>query len=289
MKKNYNDIEDIRAYFKQEELKRKKAEEWREILLTGTLEHELSQSDYEYLLEAESKLLEPSVAVVEFCIAGLKQFAQYKDLEDVQIYTAVLYKPTGGAEKSKATPKKLIRTHKKAAIAVIAIITTLLIATATAAALGYNIFEMIWNAINSPVNTAVDTDSGNQVFFTDGFRVYNSMSEMIETENIKVLYPEKLPDGYAFTNFEVTDTGAALQMQAFVIEPYISFIVRIGSNAVIDGYSYETNNVKYNIFKMEDGIYQAYWNNGADYYMIAVSNEAVLSEIINNLTGEIKQ
>jgi len=288
MKKNYNDIEDIRAYFKQEELKRKKAEEWRETLLTGTLEHELSQSDYEFFLESESKLLEPSVAVVEFCIAGLKQFPQYKDLEDVQVYTAVLYKSTGGAEKSKATPKKLIRIHKKIAIAVIAIITTLLIATATAAAFGYNIFEMIWNAINTTENTSVDSGGNNEVFFTKKSRFYNSMEEMLEIEKMNILYPAKLPDGYSFTDFEVVIFDNNLSIEAFALEPYISFIVRINANIGLDSYLHEVNDIKYNVFDM-GGLYQAEWNIGTDYYEIVVSDEAIILEIINNLTGELKQ
>jgi len=155
-------------------------------------------------------------------------------------------------------------------------------------ALGYSsIFDLMRRAVNSPERTAVD-DIGNESSFTDGFRTYNSMGELLETENINILFPTRLPDGYEFTNFVVIESGGNFRIQASATEPYIFFIARIRANIEIVDFSYEVGGIRYNILELGDGVYQGEWIIGADYYEVVVDDDSVISEIIKKLGKGVK-
>jgi hypothetical protein len=110
------------------------------------------------------------------------------------------------------------------------------------------------------------------------------MSEMIETENLSILYLATLPNGYEFTDFRVTDVGTHLEVRAYISEPHIYFEIEVGTNQVEpNDYSYETNRIKYNTLDMGDGLYLAWWFYNGDYYSIVVDDEAFLSKIIEYL------
>ena len=312
------------------------------LLPNNELDHEhMSEDDYELLIKNESELDNPNADVVEFCIAGLKKYPQYKDCEDILVYGTVLAKTPVNAltteenycefacEKlrelilngllehesmdkaicealleyeakldnpnkavvkfctvrlNKKQPKAnhIFRVHRRVFVAVIAVIATLFIATITAAAFGYNILDLAKKALNIPEKTVSDFD-GNDVMFSNNTRFYNSMDEMLETENLNILYPVKLPDGYCFTNFEVIKTDIGFDIWAYAAEPYIDFRILVGANINIDHYSHETNGIEYDIVKIDDNLYQAVWSDSEDYYMIVVGDEALLSEIIKNL------
>jgi hypothetical protein len=109
------------------------------------------------------------------------------------------------------------------------------------------------------------------------------MEEMLAVENLDILYPARLPDGYEFTEFVVTDFGDFLEVWAGGSEPYISFIARIGMNVGIEHYDYEVNGIRYHVVELDENSHQAGWVCGADYYTIVVSDSATISEIIESL------
>jgi hypothetical protein len=110
------------------------------------------------------------------------------------------------------------------------------------------------------------------------------MTEMLETENLNILYPAVLPNGYNFNDFEVIDIDGQFEIRALSTEPYITFVVELGITFQIENYKHEENGIKYNVLELGDGLYQAEWIDNEDYYWIVVADEAVLSEIIKKLT-----
>ncbi|MDR2572485.1 MAG: hypothetical protein LBD23_19615, partial [Oscillospiraceae bacterium] len=260
--------------------------------------------------------------ILDFCTNGLRRFDKYKGLADFEIFTRFMtarverenaerdvlrsfYK--NPIRKNKLAmvflapiaflltvfrqPKLAMQTminlfslfykrHKAVAVAAIAVITSVFLITVSSA-LGYSFIELIRSAFSSSEKFATDND-GNEIILADT-RFYNSIDEMLEAEKLSILFPVNLPHGYNFTDFEITDFNTDLELRIYATNPYIMFIVRIGANNQIESYSYEANGIKYNIVKMDDGLYQAEWNNNEDYYTIAVSDKAILSEIIKNL------
>jgi hypothetical protein len=229
----------------------------RKLVLNSQLENEnIDRAILEALLDYESKLDKPNSTVIKFCKSRLNK------------------------KSSKA--KISFRIHKRVAVALIAIFTALVIATVTAAAMGYNVIDLFFGAWRANESTNTDND-GNQIIIMGDSRVYNSMSEILGNENLRIFYPTELPLGYSFTNFEIDNSGSQLIVEVTATEPFISFVVMVGANIEIDDYSYEINGMKYNIFEMGDGLYQADFSIGEDYYMIVVDNKTLLSEIIENL------
>ena len=196
----------------------------RQLFLDGGLSHEhMTESVYEFILDNESQLAKPNISVIEFCTSGLRKYDRYKAIDDVLVFGefAALYAET--AEVSVVAPRIIRRNPKRAvAIAIVAVIGSLFIATLTAAALGYNVIDMLWKAINSPEKTVANIDD-KAIIHSNDFRVYNSMSEMLNNENINILYPSELPIGYEFTDFEVTDFDNHYELLAFATEPYIHY------------------------------------------------------------------
>lgn len=282
----------------------------------------IDESVYGYLLENETEfnnnahLDEKShTAVVEFCTTGLQRFDEYKDLSSMEIYLRVIEKQVkrNQAERDVLTafynpkhkrispiaaiivfftrPKLVIRAlheqyirfyrrRKGVAIVGLVVVFSTLFVTVSAA-FGFNFIDLIRNAVGSPDRAATDSEGRNTVL-TDNIRIYNSMAEMLEVENLNILYPAKLPVGYEFTHFEITDIGTEFMLQAIATDPYITFVITFGVDFQIDNYDYETNGIKYNVTE-RDGLYNAFWISDIDYYTIAVNSEITLLEIINNL------
>jgi hypothetical protein len=129
-----------------------------------------------------------------------------------------------------------------------AIVITLLLTAFTiqgvGMALGYNLIEMFWNAINKPEETVLDV-GGNEFLRTEDVRFYNSINELIEAENIDILHPAQLPEGYSFNDFEVWDLDGRFEIRATATEPHLDFRIEIGVNFQIENCDYEANDIKY--------------------------------------------
>ena len=179
--------------------------------------------------------------------------------------------------------KKFYRSHKLAVVTGALVLTFALGVSVTASALGYSVLDLIKSALNSPDKTATG-DDGKVMVFTENTRFYNSFSEMIEAENIRILYPAKLPYGYEFTEFRVDEFDDYFEVKAHNEEPYVSIHILVDVKYDIDDdYLNETNGIRYNIVETDDGFYQADWSDGTDYYTIVVGDKNILSEIIENL------
>jgi hypothetical protein len=265
--------------------------------------------------------LENHTAVIKFCIAGLRKSEDYKDFTEDEIFFKVLDEHTriSKAEREVLTafysrkPKftiytpisvirvlftnpKLVfgaiaegvgifyRKRKRLAVGGIAVVSLTLALTITVVAFGDNITEFLRSALNIEQRTPTDIN-GDEVVLTDNIRTYNSMSSMLETENLNILYPTMLPDNYEFTNFEVTNFGADFEVRASAVEPHILYIVRIGADNQISHYDYEINGIKFYIVELDERLYQAGWNHNGDYYTAVVGNRAALLEIVENLRG----
>jgi len=267
-------------------------EELRDFLLNGELNHEdMDEENYAFLLDNEVKFGDCNETVLDFCTDGLKRFEKYKECLNFEQNKNIDFEAIVSQHQIEALIEcverdeyeiKIRRKPKRFLVAIAAVVASFAIITVTVSAMGYDIIDLIRNALNSPDKSAND-NQGHGVNLTDDFRFYNSMNEMLEIENIGILYPAELPVGYEFTDFEVTDFSSQFILGAYGSEPYISFEVNINVNRQIENYEFEVNGIQYNIAE-RDGMYHAEWLVGEDYYTIVVGDRAVISEIIENLT-----
>jgi hypothetical protein len=257
-------------------------EQLRGDFLYGVLKHEfMTRSAYELLLHNEIQIYIPNTAILQFCADGLKRFGAYKKTNDVDIIDRVVRRQT---RKERREARSIFRTPQRAALAAFATFGLILTVGMTVNAMGYDIIDLSGKLVKNIFSDKKSTEyNGKSVIVADEARIYGSLDEMIETENLNILYPEKLPDGYMFTDFRIVDMGNYIKLRAYASEPFIDFVVKIGADVKIDKYDYETNGIKYNISEMANGMYQAVWSyNNKDCYEIAVRDKADISLIINN-------
>jgi len=258
-------------------------EELRVMLLNNELEREfLTEEDYSDLIDNEMSLPEPLNEVIDYCIDGLSEFEEYQEtVEKINIDIEALIRQVDEEQKAKQCAGKRKKSKKMlfvAAAAVVAIFSAQLVSVV----MGYsNVIDLIRNAINTP-EKKVMYNNDKHMIFTDNTRFYDSMNEMLETENLSILYPTKLPNGYEFTEFMIADTGDYIELRAYAVDPYISFAVEFGVDFQIDNYDYEINDIEYNIVETANGMYKAEWIDGSDSYGIIVGEKATLSKIIEN-------
>lgn len=254
----------------------------RKLALNSKLEHEhMSQPLYESLLDNEASFDEPSADILEFCVAGLKQFDEYKGYEDSVIWgnsVAKRLKSERGLNPNNSKAGKITFRKPKARRLVFIVAAIVIVGTLAGCAV---IAGMYGWFLDLPLFTRTE-QNGYEYLRTDSERFYESMDSMLKLENLNIFYPVELPNGYKFTDFEVADFEDDFEIRAYASEPYIFFSVRLGANVQIDDYTDEINGIKYSVFGHEEK-FQAYWSIDEDFYTVAVSDEAMLSEIINNL------
>jgi hypothetical protein len=169
-----------------------------------------------------------------------------------------------------------------------ALIGCLVLTTAVMGYMGYNVIELIRNAINSPDRTAIGNND-NEMHFTGDTQLYASMSEMIEgairrADANMIFAPSELPIGYVFTDFEITSYQPFSEVLAYSAEPQIRLRILIGSNLQVERFNYRaTNGIRYNIVETYEGLYQAIWLHGKDYYELVAEDRAELIEMIENM------
>jgi hypothetical protein len=116
-------------------------EELRTLLLSGELVHEdMQEEDYVIIMDYELEKQEPDNQVIRLCVSALKRYEKYKDLDKINIDINGLIK-----QANKKTQISKHRKVKKVVLIAAAVIATTLIAQITAAAMGYNLFEYIFN------------------------------------------------------------------------------------------------------------------------------------------------
>lgn len=242
--------------------------ELREMLLNGALDAGLTElEDYERLFDYEAELAEPNIIVFEFCNAGLNQYEKYRTDIQKPPFEQILAR-YNAQRTSRLKPLRII-------------IAAALIIIIIAVAAGFAFSGVFKGLLNIPVLETTEYN-GDDILRTNDLKIYNSISEMLENENLNILYPVKLPEGYEFANFEIINRGVDIEVRAYNLNPYIDFRINLGENIYIDNYNYEVNNIKFRIDERYNRYY-IFWNTDTDYYMIAADDEAVIYEIINNL------
>jgi len=256
----------------------------RELAANDKLEHKhMSQPLYEILLYSEAGVVEPNDTVLNFCVTGLKRFDKYRDYDDVVIwgnFVSGRLKHSGGVQRSGSTSSVITLVKPRRKRLIIAIMAAVLVFSLVGCAAIFNLFGTF---LNIPLLTKTEQD-GKAMLRTEDERFYGSLADLLAVEEIDILYPATLPDGYAFTDFEVLKRDVGLEVKLFAEEPYIDFSVRIGADVQIDNFDGEINDIKYRISETADGLPQADWSDGSDYYMVAVRDEVVITEIIESLT-----
>lgn len=190
---------------------------------------------------------------------------------------------------STVTPQRKIRfVLKRIAIAAAAIMIMMTTTIAIAAAFGVDMFKYIRNITGEPDGTTVNVDEFT--FYNAGkTKKYDSIQEMVESENLDIMYPTSFPEDTKIrtvwlsdtTNYEnvvqiiTFDTEVGVQIELNSIE--LNHIEYSSSSDMI----YEHNGLIYYISRAEAYVATCYYNKNT--YYISAKNYEDLIFIINNM------
>jgi hypothetical protein len=271
------------------------AEELRELLLSDELKHELmTEEDYTALLDIETEYDAPSEKVIDFCADGLMKFPKYKNVGSRGFDISEL---TKSEEVKPFAPKR--RKLRKVVFVAAAIITTMLLAQLVAAAMGYNLFEFVfnWNKPdvvhisneNIAIQTAHSTD--NEIINKDFELEYTTIEDMPTT--MKNFLPNYVYGAFEFimaTHLNRDNSEVYLFYFFDEKENILLFGVKKAADIIIekddDGYyeEYTLDGVLFKIFT-NMGDFQAMWIYNGYVYSLHTHFDDVskIKEILGNL------
>lgn len=185
---------------------------------------------------------------------------------------------------SVVAPQRKIRfVFKRIAIVAAAIIIMMTTTVAIAAAFGVNIFEYIKNIASEPDGTTVNIDEFT-FYNAKSTKKYNSIQEMVESENLDIMYPTRLPDGVDIESIRLTDNtngNNMVQISTNIVSVNIQIELRTSELISYFDKIYENNEVIYYIRTKEACSATCYYKN--NYYYISANTYEDLILIINNM------
>ena len=225
-----------------------------------------------------------------------------KELESLGVDCSKLTPKEEGIGKKRKKGKKGKKDKKKskkravAAVATVAIITTLMFAVVSVAAhnQGYaNAWEFITENIKQILNlNAGETMESDGITFVKGEDAvsYASMEELIEAEQIDILYPANLPNDIHVTKITYQNVDENHQIYSFQFNDSnlslsISNVKSVTQVDLLQYETYEANKITFYIEKITNGTYQAIGQDNEYEYRIIYNDYNVLIEILKNLKG----
>ncbi len=182
-----------------------------------------------------------------------------------------------------APQRKTRFVFKRIAIVAAAIIIMMTTTVAIAAAFGFDIFKYIRDVADEPSGTAVNVD-GFTFYKVNVYKKYNSVQEMVKSENLDIMYPTLFPEGVYIKSVRLNyDKNGNERIDILTNFPSVNIQIELDANE-FDMFSdnvYEHNNVKYYIHIDVGCFAVCYYNN--NIYCISANNYDDLILIIDNM------
>ena len=182
-----------------------------------------------------------------------------------------------------APQRKILFVFKRIAIVAAAIIIMMTTTVAIAAAFGFDIFKYLRDVADEPSGTAVNVDEFT-FYNVNVYKKYNSIQEMVRSENLDIMYPTLFPDGVDIKSVRLTDAENGNDRIGILTNiPSVNIQIELDSNEFVSFSDniYEHNNVKYYIHTDEGCLAVCCYDKNI-YYISANSYEDLIL-IIDNM------
>lgn len=250
-------------------------------------------------LEAEKPVEEMDVSLVKACVELILELrGETVNFTPEEVEEKVRKIPFVEETTTLNTPPKSVKGRstkvKSRKILLIAAIISILIAifAVTSIAFDWNIFDELKNRFGTvayaPVNEEMELGGITVISYGEN-KICKSLSEALESENTKILYPTSLPDDVQLK--QVVFQQVDLNKEVVFGYDNVNFIFSVTfdktiSNSIIEISTdvIEINNNQCYIVDMSDvGVVQIYFEYNGDLYFFSFNNKQELIEVIENL------
>jgi len=167
----------------------------------------------------------------------------------------------------------------------VAAIVALLIsaATITASAFGFNVFEYFREVIGLSAGEKVD--KGTVTLINRGeAKEYDSIEELLEAENINILYPSVLPEGIEIESVRISEDTNGECIKIFTNNSQVNIAIYAGrtptDSTFEDSEVFELNGIK---FCVNEELVSAYCYHNNCFYSIQANNYENILQMIDNI------
>ncbi len=228
---------------------------------------------------------EIDMALIMECNAYLAELMPEVDVTDEQIERniASIMNKSCNEKRTSTTPRRTPR--KRRLIAIICAVALAIGGTVSAYAFVPAFRDMVRNVLNLGAGASVD-DGGITFTYLGRMAIYESLDELIQAENLNIMYFHKLPDGIKIKyvtcsgegeNFVCTITFAD-GMGSFYVEAHETDISKLSTSSII----YEANGISYYITD-DTELYVAVATHNSWTYNVSTHNMELLKELLENL------
>jgi hypothetical protein len=173
--------------------------ELRELLLNNKLVHEhMEQEDYCLIMETELEQPEPDNEVIRLCARALESYAEYAELDKINIDIQKLINNTIPV---KAATKRL--RFKRALLASAAVVATLVLTQLVALAFGFNLYGYIFNWERERL---IAEHEGSTAEFEPIFEVFHDFYDI--PDEMKAFVPGIITQSFEFSLATALITGS---------------------------------------------------------------------------------
>lgn len=260
-------------------------------------EYELEKLiDYETENVINSKT-EPDMSFLNACYEALGKYKDYKNIiseEDVNKIAGNAYQQYLSAQISNAKPKKRNRIFAKIAIS-FASVCFVLFSSFSVMALAMGGYSKAWSYISTHVHEILHmsekkkTVDGIEIIKNDYTQKYETIEELLREENLDILYPSSLPDGYQIENIVLKNLDDKSEYIFSFNNSNISFYVTNYFSIDIEKLEYSENykvsDADFYITQLPDNVFQAITHTNEMEYTIICSNYDELIFILSNMKG----
>lgn len=153
----------------------------------------------------------------------------------------------------------------------------------TASAFGFNVFEYFREVIGLSAGEKVD--KGTVTLINRGeAKEYDSIEELLEAENINILYPSVLPEGIAVKSIRILENGDGKQIILLTNNPQTTVSIYTNKASTGDSFGdcevYLSNDITFYVNRELNSAYFIFEN---DYYSIQAETYENIIFIIDSL------
>ena len=179
-------------------------------------------------------------------------------------------------------------------VAIAATVATILISTVTVLA-KVNGYDCAWEYVKENIQKIIGLDAGDRVnddgitlIKNDGVVVYNSIEELLENEEMDIMYPAELPDGIQITKIsqQIVSKEEIVYCYKFTDETisiWVSSISNMRTEDLKKCDLLENNTMSAYLISKDDGNRQIVAYDGKYEYLICGNDYDVLIKILNGM------
>ena len=190
-------------------------------------------------------------------------------------------------EKTQESKAKVIRGKHiiLRRIGLVAAITAVLMSVTVlvAAAFGVNILEYISKIVRQDEGSQINVDDFT-FYHNGGSKQYSTIEEMIEEENLNIMYPSKWPDGIELNRVQISNEVSGVVIYFYTNDTDVGINVELEADEISLS-NYEEliyNDIVYYIKERHGIVYASCYYNKSLYYISAHTKED-LTYIIENI------